>query len=762
MATSRFRRLASGTALCLLMPVGPMAGLAFAQAVETVEEGETVVLDTIVLSAEDQGKQALGTSTIGAADIEKTPVVNDVSEIIRKMPGVNLTGTSPSGQRGNQRQIDIRGMGPENTLILIDGKPVMSRTSVKMGRSGERDTRGDSNWVPAELIERIEVIRGPAAARYGSGAAGGVVNIITKRPDHDLFSIGVNYNRPESSLEGTGARVNMLWAKRLGDNLGLRLTGNYNRTNPSDPARNAPTVAGETCYSGTTEVACTYDAGNEGVVNKDLTASLTWEPDDRNRFDFDLGFSRQGNIYAGDTQLGSDLSNGGETLIDQLARDGAETNVMRRTTAAVTHTGDYAWGMTKSYVQYEHTNNTRLIEGTAGSSEGSINTEAGWDRAYLDAWSAKSEATLEQPLFGKPSAITFGAEVRSERLDLSDYTATALGFDWDDISAAPEDNDPISRQTTVGFYAEANIEWTEKLMLTPSVRVDWADTYGANLSGGLSATYAINDAWTVKGGVARAFKSPNLYQLSERYVYGTRGNGCPYLSDGTRLSNCRVLGNPDLDPETSINTEIGVAYSGLNGIEATLTYFHNDYHDKIQAGTQRVGTMTVGTTVYNVFKWTNIPDAVVSGLEGSFAADLSDTIRLSVNGTYMIDSEQELTTQAGDKITVPLSLVPKYTINAALDWRATERLTVTPSLTHYGKTEAPLYTATTGVANDDLVDRGGYTMINLAVNYDFDDDLRLGAGVTNLFNKQILRSGDGAETYNEPGRAFYVSLNKTF
>ncbi len=96
--------------------------------------------------------------------------------------GVNLTGNSTSGQRGNNRQIDIRGMGPENTLILIDGKPVTSRNSVRLGWRGERDTRGDTSWVPPEMIERIEVIRGPAAARYGNGAAGGVVNIITKKP----------------------------------------------------------------------------------------------------------------------------------------------------------------------------------------------------------------------------------------------------------------------------------------------------------------------------------------------------------------------------------------------------------------------------------------------------------------------------------------------------------------------------------------------------------------------------------------------------
>ena len=109
------------------------------------------------------------------------------------MPGVNLTGNTATGQRGNKRQIDLRGMGPENTLILIDGKPVHSRQSERISMRGERNTRGDSNWVPVEAVESISVIRGPAAARYGSGAMGGVVNIVTKKITNDFSGLATYY-----------------------------------------------------------------------------------------------------------------------------------------------------------------------------------------------------------------------------------------------------------------------------------------------------------------------------------------------------------------------------------------------------------------------------------------------------------------------------------------------------------------------------------------------------------------------------------------
>ncbi len=151
------------------------------------------------------------------------------------MPGVNLTGNSSSGQRGNNRQIDIRGMGPENTLILVDGKPVSSRNSVRYGWRGERDSRGDTNWVPADQVERIEVIRGPAAARYGNGAAGGVVNIITKQAGAETHgNLSVYSNFPQHKAEGASERMSFGLNGPLTENLSYRVYGNIAKTDSDD------------------------------------------------------------------------------------------------------------------------------------------------------------------------------------------------------------------------------------------------------------------------------------------------------------------------------------------------------------------------------------------------------------------------------------------------------------------------------------------------------------------------------------------------
>ncbi|WP_374299994.1 FepA family TonB-dependent siderophore receptor [Paracoccus sp. (in: a-proteobacteria)] len=740
-------RLVSGTSLSLLMSVGLVVAPLHAQ-----ETGDVTVLEEIVLTAEEQAKQALGVSQITEEDLERQPVVNDISEVVRKQPGVNLTGSTATGQRGNQRQIDIRGMGPENTLILIDGKPVLSRNSVKMSRGGERDTRGDSNWVPAELIERVEVIRGPAAARYGSGASGGVVNIITKRPETFMGQVGLHWNQPQNSEEGATKRTNFLLAGPAGERLTIRVFGNYNKTEGDDPNLNPPQLNDDGEYD-------TF-AAREGVVNKDVGTLLTWDMAPGHELDLQFDFSRQGNIYAGDTRSGT-INEDAASLV------GAETSRMYRRTLSTTHRGEYDFGESVSYLQWERTDNTRLCSGLAGSSEDNyvpcVDTDGdGEDDAFryntieLDNIAAKTEWILPMDLAGRPSRTTFGAEYRGEFMedpysilnDLPEDLAELVG-----IPADPADRETSSEQHLLGFYVESNIEWNDRLTLTPALRFDHSDTFGNAWSPGLNATYAFSDEWTMKLGVARAFKTPNLFQLNPNYVYRTMGNGCPWV-DGDRLSGpCLVLGNPDLEAEKSLNSEVGIAYEGVQGINASLTYFHNDYDNRIGSGFLQYNT---GATENRLYRWENEGKAVISGLEGNFSTDLGDRFGFNTNFTKMIKSEKD----NGE----PLSLVPEYTINATLDWYATEDLTVTLSATHYGEIEAASVASTTGEVYEDTESRDSYTLVNLGANWQVNDTARVSAGITNLLDKTVVRTGSGsdANTFNEPGRAFYLSLNKSF
>ncbi|MCB5409146.1 FepA family TonB-dependent siderophore receptor [Pseudogemmobacter faecipullorum] len=743
-------RLASGTALSLLLSTGILIGTAYAQ--EAAGEDEAEALGTIVLSAEDQIKQALGVSTVTSEDLAKTPVVNDISEIIRKMPGVNLTGATASGQRGNQRQIDLRGMGPENTLILIDGKPVNSRSAVKMGRNGERDSRGDSNWVPADLIERIEVIRGPAAARYGSGAAGGVVNIITKRPEEMTASVGLHFNSPERGAEGATQRGSFMVAGPAGERLSFRLHGGYARTDADalDINDGAITDAGGTRML----------AGREGVVNKDLGALLTWQAAEGHEVDFEASASRQGNIYAGDTQLGS---------IGTIPAGlwGQETNRMYRRTFALSHRGDYDFGTSNSYVQLENTNNTRLCEGLAGSGEGAItncvdsdgdgvNDAPGFQTIRTSNISAKTEWMLPLNLRGKETMLTLGAEVRHEKIDDPASITVTLPptITGPDLENDPSRRDTKLSQTTIGLFAEANIYWNDRLILTPGLRYDHNSGFGSNVSPSLNAEYTFSDEVKLKVGVARAFKAPNVFQLNPNYVYNTRGNGCPWV-DGVRLPGpCYVAGNPDLDAEISLNKEIGVAYEGENGLSASVTWFHNDYKNKIYSGQVQ---QNEDATTNRLFRWENTGPAVIEGIEGNFATAIGEDLMLNTNFTYMIDSKIKSTGQ-------PLSLVPDYTINASLDWAVRDDMLLLLSATHYGPIQPSAVSVVTGSVTEDPNERGGYTLWNLGMKWEMNEATQLSAGVSNLFDKQVFRTetSGGSNTFNEPGRAFYIGLNATF
>ena len=723
-----------------LAVVGAMSSFAMAnESLTTGAEKDTTQLQTIVLTAEEQVKQSLGASIITDKDLEKLPVVNDISEYVRRMPGVNLTGNSATGQRGNNRQIDIRGMGPENTLILVDGKPVNSRNSVRYGWRGERDTRGDSNWVPADAIESIEVLRGPAAARYGSGAMGGVVNIKTKKVTNEVHgSVEVFTNQPENSKEGSSHRESFnLSGPIIKDVLSYRLYGNYNKTDADAADINPLTESGSRA------------AGREGVENKDISGRLAWQINDQQSLTFDTSFGRQGNEYTGDIQNSNADATNPDSSFSNIAYVngllGKETNTMYRDSYALTHEGKWAWGDTKLLAQFDKTKNKRIPESLAGGPEGSPNS---FDKktSVLDTTRFNAETNIPLDIF-LPQALTLGAEWVEDKF--SDATSTVQA-DASGLVQLPSDRTHM-KSRIASAYIEDNFKVTDATDLVLGVRFDDHSKSGSNWSPSLNITQKLGDYFTLKGGIARAYKAPNMYQNAEGYLLFTRGNGCPDTT-ATASGSCYLVGNADLKPETSINKEVGIQFE-KDIVNASLTWFRNDYKNKITSGDEVVGTTTVGSTTYHLLEWTNIPKALIQGLEGSVSLDFGN-INWTNNFTYMMDSVNKTTGN-------PLSVVPNYTINSIFNYDITDQFDVNFVYTQYGR-QKPRQFAETRNTTMNTKSVPSYGIAGINVGYKFTDQFSGRLGVSNLFDEQLVRNNDLNQTYNEPGRAYYASLKYAF
>ncbi|EEY97508.1 FepA family TonB-dependent siderophore receptor [Acinetobacter johnsonii] len=723
-----------------LAVVGVMSSFTMAnETVTTGVEKDTTQLQTIVLTAEEQVKQSLGASIITDKDLEKLPVVNDISEYVRRMPGVNLTGNSATGQRGNNRQIDIRGMGPENTLILIDGKPVNSRNSVRYGWRGERDTRGDSNWVPADAIESIEVLRGPAAARYGSGAMGGVVNIKTKKVTNEVHgSVEVFTNQPENSKEGSSHRESFnLSGPIIKDVLSYRLYGNYNKTDADAADINPLTESGSRA------------AGREGVENKDISGRLAWQINDQQSLTIDTSFGRQGNEYTGDIQNSNADATNPDSSFSNIAYVngllGKETNTMYRDSYALTHEGKWAWGDTKLLAQFDKTKNKRIPESLAGGPEGSPNS---FDKktSVLDTTRFNAETNIPLDIF-LPQALTLGAEWVEDKF--SDATSTVQA-DASGLVQLPSDRTHM-KSRIASAYIEDNFKVTDATDLVLGVRFDDHSKSGSNWSPSLNITQKLGDYFTLKGGIARAYKAPNMYQNAEGYLLFTRGNGCPDTT-ATASGSCYLVGNADLKPETSINKEVGIQFE-KDIVNASLTWFRNDYKNKITSGDEVVGTTTVGSTTYHLLEWTNIPKALIQSLEGSVSLDFGN-INWTNNFTYMMDSVNKTTGN-------PLSVVPNYTINSIFNYDITDQFDVNFVYTQYGR-QKPRQFAETRNTTMNTKSVPSYGIAGINVGYKFTDQFSGRLGVSNLFDEQLVRNNDLNQTYNEPGRAYYASLKYAF
>ncbi|WP_406643354.1 TonB-dependent receptor [Pectobacterium brasiliense] len=683
--------------------------------------------DTLVVTAsgyEQKITEAAASISVVSQDELTKRKYNDLGEALSDVEGVDVR--SSTGKTGGL-DISIRGMPSDYTLILVDGIRQNGSSDVTPNGFGTMNT---SFIPPLAAIERIEVIRGPMSTLYGSDAMGGVVNIITKKASKEwVGNITLDHTFQEDRDYGDASKFSIYSSGALiEDKLGLALRGNILRRDAS-----------EVSSSSTGQELSTRGPNPVKSDNYLLGGKLSWLLDSRNTLWLDGEVSNQ-KYDNKEEQLGA-LGAGAAT------RGGGYEDTLRYERRKITLGSDNqldfgTWNSSLSFNQTE--NKGRLIPRStvpAGSATAGQKRELKNTNYILDT-------KLMSPL-GESHLLTLGGQywnaVMKDGIVLAN---TGEKFE----------------QNSWSLFAEDEWRIVDSLALTTGARYEHHEAFGGHVSPRAYLVWNALDELTIKGGVSTGYKTPSLARLHNG-ISGVTGQG-------TR----NTIGNPNLKPEESVNTELGAYYEHFSGFSTNATLFHNRFRNKIDS--YDIDTVTSS--------YRNIGKANTQGLElGSTIPLWSDNWTLNVNYTFT-DSEQK----GGENPGARLTNTPKHMANARLNWNVNEQLTTWLKAEYRGKTARftenySTLAAASNQANRVVYDNLGsdfksFTVVNLGGSYKISKDVTLNGSVNNLLDKDFTKTyvfpvGTDTTTAGDyftssqvttgsvlPGRNYWVSVNVNF
>lgn len=729
-------------------------------------------------------------SVITREDLIKRPYMTLI-DAARDLEGVDVGETA---DKTGQKTISIRGMGSDYTLILINGRRQNNHGDIYPNNFGGNQF---NHIPPLDMVERIEVIRGPASTLYGADALGGVINIITRKvTERWTGSATLSHNFQENDDFGTDSTFDFAATGPLiKDKLGLGVRGSWYQRDASTPEYEAIyDPAGERH-----ERALGFGRGGKTVdnTNQSLGLSLSWVPAANQSVIFDIDRSEQdydnepytNNLGSVSYPLGTVDSidtvwqeRGG--VVAPRVGYGAE-QTFTRDQWSLTHQGDWDFGRSLLSLAYIETNNDgrtlpfsvtereRLTEMYRATGE-----FAGLDE---DARRALAEAEFlprpKRTMQSNQYTLDGKIDMPFEGFVGSHHVIT--GFQVIDgeledgvfgMESGGYGNGTVQEQRMWSVFAEDNWSPIDALTLTLGLRHDDHNLFGGHLSPRAYAVYDLSSSLVLKGGVSTGYKTPKTTDLYDG-ITGFGGQGTSPWA-----------GNPDLEPETSVNSEIALYWNSADGNHnANITLFQNDFEDKIErAEVSQSCTETGGARpcvnlgdyysvigVGSVNQYINVDKAQIQGLELAGKLRLAAPLSLRANYTYT-DSERK----SGDDAGLPLTQAAKHMYNATLDWTVSGQL----SLQLIGEVRSKRYRGSED-ANGNPQYYKSYEILHLAGQYRFNPNLFVAARINNLLDEDLTSFrttfddlGDGSfepvylDDYNNKDKArnLWLSVNVSF
>jgi len=647
-------------------------------------------------------------SVISREDLQQKRY-NNLAQALGDVEGIDIgQGTGKTGGLN----ISIRGMPSQYTLILIDGRRQNAAGNVTPNGFNETST---SFMPPLSAIERIEVIRGPMSTLYGSDAMGGVINIITRKVGKEWTgSLTQDYTYQQDRDFGDTRNTSIYASGPLIDGLlGLQVRGSlFNREES------------ELSYGNGIDVSKRGPSPVDGR-NSNIGARLSLTPHENHDFGLDVERGRQ--KYNNDEcQLGS--LDGLDRNCDVVATNAhgyADELRFEREQIALTHTARLGFGTLDSSLMHNTTETIgRTIPGDViGNDSGIPGSLIGDDRG-LETTNLVFDTKLVAPI-GESHIATIGGQWwKAEMTD---------GIALDDFE-----------QKTWALFAEDEWRLRDDLALTLGARYDDHEAFGGHVSPRAYLVWNTTENWTMKGGISRGYRTPDLNDLHVG-INGVTGQG-----------TIITVGNPDLEPETTTSTEFGIYFDNLSGLNANATLFHNKFKDKIASadGVQVTGRPGVPDGTYS--QQVNVDEAVTQGLELAGSWQFAPAWTLSANYTFT-DSEQKSGEDKGE----PLTNTPEHLANVKLNWQTTDRLNLWVKSDYRGE-RARFTSSYANLANSDgslstnqsIYDTLGkntkaYTLFHLGGSFRASENMTFNAAIFNLLDKDFV-DGKAYTLYSSP------------
>ncbi|WP_313315905.1 TonB-dependent receptor domain-containing protein [Stutzerimonas nitrititolerans] len=643
-------------------------------------------------------------SVISQEDLQQKRY-NNLAQALGDVEGIDIgQGTGKTGGLN----ISIRGMDSKYSLILIDGRRQNAAGNVTPNGFGETST---SFMPPLSAIERIEVIRGPMSTLYGSDAMGGVINIITKKVASEWGgSITQDYTYQEDRDFGDTRNTSLYASGPLIDGLlGLQVRGSLFNREESDLS-----------YGSGIEVSKRGPSPVEGR-NSNIGARLSFTPHENHDFGLDVERSRQ--VYNNDEcQLGS-LDGQTQDCTASATRANGYADELRfeREQFALTHTARLGFGTLDSSLMHNTTETIgRTIPGTIGNAT-VVPGAIGGDNRELETINLVFDTKLVTPI-GESHIGTIGGQWW--KAEMTDGIAQGT-----------------FEQKTWALFAEDEWRLRDDLALTLGARYDDHEAFGGHVSPRAYLVWTTTENWTMKGGISRGYRTPDLNDLH----VGING--------ATRQGQVVTIGNPDLEPETTTSTEFGVYFDNLAGFNANATLFHNKFKDKIASvdNVQITGRPGVPDGAYS--QQVNIDEAITQGLELAGSWQFAPAWTLSANYTYT-DSEQK----SGENKGEPLTNTPEHLANAKLNWQTNDRLNLWLKSEYRGERarftskyenldDNNRYSTNQSIYNTLGKNTKAYTLFHLGGSFRASENVTLNATIYNLFDKDFV-DGKAYTTYS--------------